>query len=98
MATIYVEFLEGFGWMSGALTPAIAFVIAAILTIETARWATGGRDFRKSMEKNNEDSIAALLVRNELTVQQIDLAVQAVEQFVRVADAIEAMNPVDLEA
>ena len=92
MATIYLEFLSGFGWMAGAMLGLAVVAIPLAIMLEAARWVTGGSAFRKSMEKNNEDSIAALKRRNELTVQQNDLAVRAVEQFVRVAEAAEAIR------
>ena len=94
MATIYVAVLWGVGTGSGLAGPALVFVIL----IRLINWASCDSDTRESFRKSNEDSLAALLRRNELTVQKNELIRQAVDQFVRVADALEAMNPVDLEA
>ena len=88
MATICVAVLWGVGIGSGLLGPLIVFVIL----IRLIKWISGDSDTQESFRKSNEDSLAALLVRNELTVQQNDLAVRAVEQFVRVAEAAEAIR------
>ncbi len=80
MSTLCVAFLWGLGIGSGILAPLVLYVI----TKECLNWAAGHRTANRTAAQADTDAIAELKRRNELMIR-------AVKQYVRVADAMEAI-------